>query len=250
MSRIKVLMLSVFAVLAVAAVSSASASALVWLECSNPANGTGNGTTYGTEAECLKDENGGAGKSWERLPLLGEVNVTSLGLTQTLTGAGSALVITCTHVESETDFFNANGMGKGNTLSTEYTGCVVSKPTGCGYVTSSNVNVNGTIELVANLPSLLVTVGGVSTDEITQNNGEFVNMILEKSKDGGGCGLLAKESKLKGSMLAKVNNSTEELEFEGKSGEKKLEGLGLGGLASTYTGNQKTTGSNMVWASS
>ena len=248
MSRIKVLMLSVFAVLAVAAVSSASASALVWLECSNPANGTGNGTTYGTEAECLKDENGGAGKSWERLPLLGEVNVTSLGLTQTLTLFGGALEMTCTHVEASTDFFNANGMGKGDNLSTEYTGCVVSKPTGCGYVTSMpSPNTNGTIELAANLPSLLVTVGGVEEDEISQNrNGEFVNLLLEKEKGTGACGLLPREGKLKGSMLAKVNNSTEELEFEGKSGEKKLEFLGF---AATDRGKQKTTGPNMVWAS-
>ena len=247
MSRIKVLMLSVFAVLAVAAVSSASASALTWLECSNPANGTGNGTTYGTKAECLKNENGGAGKSWERLPLLGEVNVTSLGLLQTLTGAGGAVQIICTHVESETDFFNENGMGKDNNLFTKYTGCAPEKPTNCKYVTSSGLNVNGTIELAKNLPSLLVTVGGVEEDEISENgNGEFVNLILEKTAGGGACGLLPKESKVKGSVLAKVNSSTEELEFEGKSGEKLLEAFKL---MSTYVGNQKPTGPNMVWAS-
>ena len=249
MSRIKVLMLSVFAVLAVAAVSSASASALIWLECSNPANGTGNGTTYGTKAECLKNENGGAGKSWERLPILSEVNVTSLSASpSTLTGAGNALIIVCSHVESETDFFNANGMGKDNNLFTKYTGCTVSKPLNCGYVSSTNVKVNGTIELVANLPSLLVTVGGVSTDEISQNSsGEFVNIELEKSKGGGACGLLPTTSKVKGSVLAKVNSTTEELEFEGKSGEKLLEAFGL---MSSYTGNQAPTGANMVWASS
>ncbi len=248
MSRIKVLLLGVFAVLAVAAVSSASASALVWLECSSPANGTGNGTTYGTRTECLKNENGGAGKSWERLPLLGEVEVTSLGGSQTLTGAGGSLEIVCTHVASETDFFNASGMGRGLNLFTRYSGCAVSKPTGCGYVTSSNVDVNGTIQLVPNLPSLLVTVGGVDEDEISQNSssGEFVNIILEKSQGGGKCGLLSKESKVTGSVLAKVNNTTEELEFEGKSGEKLLMAFGL---TSTYSGSQQTTGSNMVWAS-
>ena len=249
MSRIKVLMLSVFAVLAVAAVSSASASALIWLECSNPANGTGNGTTYGTKAECLKNENGGAGKSWERLPILSEVNVTSLSASpSTLTGAGGAVEISCEHVESVTDFFNANGMGKDNNLSTKYTGCKPVKPSNCNYVTSMpSPNTNGTIELIPDLPSLLVTSGGVEEDEISQNsNGEFVNLLLEKTEGGGACGLLPRESKVKGSVLAKVNNSTEELEFEGKSGEKKLEAFGL---ASTYKGNQKTTGPNMVWAS-
>ena len=247
MSRIKVLMLSVFAVLAVAAVSSASASALEWLTCSSPANGTGNGTTYGTLTECLKNENGGASKSWERLPIIGELLVPSLGTTSTLTGAANQLIITCTHVESSTDFFNANGMGKDNNLSTQYTGCTVSKPTGCGYVTSVGTNVNGTINLASNLPSLLVTVGGVDEDEISENsNGEFVNLVLEKTAGGGACGLLPKESKVTGSVLAKVNNTTEELEFEGKSGEKPLKAFGL---ASTYKGNQKSTGTTMVWGS-
>ena len=226
-----------------------SVPGLLWLQCSSPANGTGNGTTYGSASECLKNENGGAGKSWERLPILGELKVASLGLASTLTGAGGAVEIKCTHVESSTDFYNENGMGKDNNLSTKYTGCTVSKPTGCTYITSSNVNENGTIELAPNLPSLLVTVGGVNEDEISENaSGEFVNLVLEKTTKGSGaCGALPAESKVKGSVLAKVNNSTEEFEFEGKSGEKPLKAFGL---ASTYTGNQAPSGSAMVWASS
>ena len=156
------------------------------------------------------------------------------------------MITTCTHVESSTDFFNENGMGKGDTLSTKFTGCVVTKPSGCGYVTSAGTNVNGTIELVPNLPSLLVTVGGVDEDEISQSsNGEFVNIIMEKSEGGGGYSLLPKESKLKGSMLAKVNNATQEFEFEGTSGEKKLESFGL---ASSYKGNIKNNGSKKLFA--
>ena len=75
MSRIKVLMLSVFAVLAVAAVSSASASALEWGECSK--NPGGAGTKYATQASC-EALTGNDTREWEVLELLGEVSVPAL----------------------------------------------------------------------------------------------------------------------------------------------------------------------------
>ena len=175
--------------------------------------------------------------SWLFAPMTGELGTTAEGGSQTLTGAGGALVITCTKVETSADFFNENAMGKGKDLSRKYTGCSVSKPTGCGYVTSSNENVNGTMKWASNIPSLAVEAGGAYQNEYAENSsGELVNIILEKSKGGGACGLLPKESKLKGSTLAKVNNSAKAFEFEGKSGEKKLE---VSGLAATLVGTEE-----------
>lgn len=249
MLKIKVLLLSVLAVFAVAAVASSSASALIWGECSSPANGSGEGILFPTQADCEAGTDGGSG-TWELLPLLGTVLVPSKGGTQKLTaesGGTTIVEIECSGVKDSVDFFNANDMGEDEVLETVYTGCKVKKPGSCAYVSSTNKNVNGEIALAEGVNSLLVTEDDVTEDEILQNaSGLFVDLRIEKAEgDGKPCTSLKINDEVTGSVLAKVNNATQEFEFEGKSGSKLLE---VDGFMASYTGNDKNEGTKDYFA--
>lgn len=226
MFRIKVLFLGLLAILAVGAVASTAASAHEWLICHLVTVSS----EFKSLAECEGGPPGGTEK-WDKKILSGEeVDVKLSGGTQTLTGSG--VTISCSGVTSLVDLLPA---GADNTLSIVYTGCAVTVPTGCGYVSSPG-QPNKTIATAPSLPSKLVEVAGVLSDEVEENatSKEFVTLNIETAEGSGlPCGALKLTQKVRGSVVGKVNNAEQKLEFEGKSGAKELK---IGNIPAAYSG--------------
>jgi hypothetical protein len=224
MSKVKVMLLSLLAMSVIGATASASASALIWYQCSK--NPGGSGPKYATQANCesLTASTG----EWEWLPLLATAAapllVPSKGVgSQKLSFSSGAAAIECNSLKDSADLWNKGGNGKDLLLEEVFTGCTVTKPSGCGVVHSPG-EPNGTIKFAPLIPSRLVTKEGVTYDEFEQNaNEELVTIDLEGSEGSGKpCGVVKLTNKLKGSFLGKIRKMSKLIEFEAGSGENEL----------------------------
>jgi hypothetical protein len=241
MSRMKVMLLSLLAVFAFAAIASASASAaLLWYQCSEH---SGSGPKYTSQANCESLTSPGSG-TWEWLPLLATAAAPLLVPTegvgkQKLSVSTGAFIIECSKLKDSADAWNdtVNGVGRDLLLEAVYTGCEVTKPSGCKDVHSTNEE-PGTIRLALDIPSKLLTKEGVTYDQQEQNaSGEFVTIVAETEKGSEKpCGVAKLTNKVKGSAIGKIGKMSKLIEFEGKSGEKPLE---MNTLPAEYSGNDE-----------
>lgn len=224
-SMLKSALVALMAILAVSAVASASAlaSSPEWAVCASPPTGWSHGVRYATKGECEKEEHSGKTGEWEWGAPTETMTADTTGTgSQKFTIPDGPIVFECSALKGRNYYDKTEGL-KNETTEAVFTGCWVTNPRGsCGYISSPG-EPNGTIALSERLPSRLVTKEGVTYDEIEQNAlGEIVTLEIRTSEKGGeSCGFLSAISKLKGSMLAKVNGQN--LEFEDKSGAKPLE---------------------------
>ncbi len=209
MLRAKILMLGLLTVLAVGAVSSASASASMfeWQELS--------------------------GGTWQNIGSAKAVVSEGVG-NQVLTVPAAGAEILCTLLHDHADIFPG---GTDEVLHLEYSMCAVAKPAGCGYVSSPGAP-NGTI-LLTNLPSKLeLNSAGLLVDLIEENTTTkaFVTLEIrkEQSETSAKCGLIPKTSVVTGVDSAMVNNAASTLESLGEGTLKAL-----GALEAKYTGIDK-----------
>jgi hypothetical protein len=216
---------ALLAMLVVGGAVSASASALIWYQCSKS---TGSGAKYATQANCESLTSPGSGE-WEFLPLLATAAapllVPSQGKgNQRLSVSSGAVVIECVHLKDSADLWNENGNGKGLLLEEAFSGCSVTKPSGCAVIHSPG-EPNGTIVFAAGIPIRLITISGVTYDEFEQNaNKEFVTLDLETAEGNGNpCGIVKLINKLKGTFIGEIGKMSNIVNFEGKSGTKPFE---------------------------
>jgi hypothetical protein len=241
MSRMKVMLLSLLAVFAIGAIASASASALIWAQCSPETGGR-----FSSQTNCESLTTGG-GTGWEFLPLLATAANPLLVPTkgkgnQKLSVSSGAFVIECTNLKDSDDRWNEGSPLNGKDLLLEgvYTGCTVTKPgpNTCLVVHSPGAP-NGTISLAEKIPSRLVTIGGVIYEEEEQNaNKEFVTIEAEETVGSGKpCGVAKLVNKVKGSVIGEIPFMSLVTKFAGKSGSKPLE---MNTLPAEYNGEDES----------
>lgn len=199
MSRLKLVLLSLMAVVALSAVATGSASA----------------TEFFNESGTL---------------ISSALLIKGLGGTQILKGepvAGTKVEISCTHLDVHGSINNVSGMGLGLVLLL-YLTCTVIKPAGKGCVVANGGNIH--------VPTLHVLAVGTSTApeiEFAPEGGTtFVNIVLEKC-EGAFSGLNGKNLPVTGKAFGQVNNATSEVSVDEVPPNSHLE---FGGLQAEYVG--------------
>lgn len=202
MSRLRLVFLSLMAVLVVSAATSASASATEFFN------------------------KGGTAIS-------GVLLVDSLGGQQVLTGVagGQEVEIVCHHLDNHGTIENVNGMGLGLLLLL-YLTCLVPKPA------SSNCLILGP-EMNIHVPHVHVLTTGTAAVPLVEVKPAlgtvFVNILFEKCT-GAFTALNNKAFPVIGSAVGKANNTTGELEFGLGAPNNKLV---FAGEEAAYMGNDK-----------
>ena len=220
--------LSVFAVLAVSAVASASASAAVqhFDVCEELTNSIANGFT--TLGKCVKSELPTGGK-WTKykLPSPTVLNVTSKGTTTfslKTTALGFTVKIDCTTEKDKGTIKNPTGGGAGEDEDRiEFSGCTVSEPTGEGCTVDEPI--------VAEALTVLTEFSAKPADQFKPKGGaNFTEVTLE------GCSTaeLKKTYAIKGTDIGIALNETSELEFTAASSS-----LTFGGEPATLKGKSQ-----------
>jgi hypothetical protein len=222
MSRLRLVLLSLFAVLAVGAVASASASALHWYYCQNLANGA---SLYENPL-CTKDSAGHTG-NWELKKLTGLLSITSQGGVQKLRVevVTIPIEIECKKVDNNGWIENPAGGGNGiGLVLVLYLACTVPKPAGgkC-EITGGSIHAYANIELS--------TIGTTSVALFTPDPAgtPFVEIPFEKCTNSG----LNKKFKVEGEAVGLVENATSEVIFDAKGVNNKLK---FGGEIAEYEG--------------
>jgi len=161
MSRLRLLLLGLFAVIAVSAVAASSASALLWYECKN----MGTGGSF-KNSLCSETQSNGAWE-WVLIPLNTLLPVVSkqtesFVLKSKVPATQSPVKIECTS-ESGTGWVeNLSATGNGSDGGTiTFTGCSVTEPAeGCTVAT-----------IVAKVKTKLVTISSKVEDEFEPESG-------------------------------------------------------------------------------
>ena len=199
-NRIRVLLMSLLAVVAVGAVASATASAHEWKVCREEVAAT---FKYKSLAECWAGGVGTGGK-WERLALPQEVTVSG----GTFTLAAGVKKITCTALTHKG--FVETG-GKDEATEIKFTGCTTSQA-GCSVKTAGEPN--GTLKLTE-LDTLLVErkpAGGGAAKLADEFKPDPPHTAFVTLKFEGTCSEFP-ETEVTGQMAGFVENATEELNF-------------------------------------
>jgi hypothetical protein len=240
MSRVKVLMLSLLAVFAVAAIASSSASALVWEACLKEHL---TGTLY-KDSHCKEESATG---TWSWMPIEESFAVTSKGEKQELALPTAGITIICTSVE---DAGTIEPSGKDKTSKILYKGCTITGVGTCPIVKSKG-KPNEEIEvtsLVTELQTQTVGTKLLVVDLFQPEKGEiFVELEIGKKEEGGeakgACGVLSTKDPVKGTVKGMVEG--QRLVFTGEGT------LTTFGLVSEYKGldDQVLTNGNLFRAS-
>jgi hypothetical protein len=223
MSRLRLILLSLFAVLAVSAVASASASALHWYYCQNLANGA---SLYENPL-CTKDSSGHIG-NWELLKLTGLLSITSLGGLQILKGevVATPIEIDCKHLDNNGWIENPAGGGNGiGLVLVLYLACTVPKPAaGHCEISGGNIHAYANIELstIGTTPVALFKPDPASSST-------FVTITFVNCANSG----LNKSFNVEGEAVGLVENATSETIFDAKGVNNKLK---FGGEEAVYEG--------------
>ena len=210
MSRVKLMLLGVFAVLVMSASASASASAgvLHFDVCEELTSSISNG--YTSLEKCVKSE-GPTGGKWTKykLPVGRVLNVVSKG-TQTFVLKSTALSLTvkieCTTEKDTGTAENPTGGGAGkDTSKIEFTGCTVPEPTGQGCKVKEPITAEANTELTE--------FTGKPADNFTPKGTNFTEITFT------GCSTaeLNKTFPVKGTDIGIGLPNTSELEFTNES---------------------------------
>jgi len=238
MSRSRLIMLSLLAVFAIGAVTSASASAfkLETEVCKEKAGAGTEPPEKFNNLHCNSKTKALAERKWEWVALMGTETEKLISAGGEFKLAAGTKTVTCKKV---LDLGTVTSAGKGEATritfeecSTSETGCLVKSPEGT----------NGTV-VVTKVPTALVerepSGGGPKklAVEFKENatSKEFVTLQFEKS-GGGACSTLP-ETKVKGQVAAEVTNllnGNQELNFP--SPELKGNSLEAFGVAAKLTG--------------
>jgi hypothetical protein len=240
MSRVRVLMLSLLAVFAVGAAASASASALLWWECSK--NPGGMGTKY-TNSKC---ETTGSGE-FELLlaPLNVKLKVVSKGGSQVLKVPGlGGLELLCKTVKDkgwiENNGAASNGIDEIEEL--DFLECTVVTPAQSPKCEVKKVGTAQGSIVINNLETKLVTFTGGGIGDLVKKAGSTTFVELEVGKEENtstkkfkkACGVVPTAAqKVEGQVVAKVEASGK-LNFTNPAQEGSS--LEMGNFAATYVG--------------
>ena len=210
MFRAKLMLLGVFAVVAMSAMVSASASAAVqhWDVCEELASSISNGFT--TLVKCVKSE-GPTGGKWTKYKLLvGTVlNVDSKGTATFIlksTALGLTTKIECTTEANNGTIENPTGGGAGKDTNTiKFSGCMVPEP--------ENQNCKVTEPIIAEAVTELTEFSGKPADLFRPKNANFTTITFT------GCltAELNKTYPVKGTDTGIALNNTSEQEFTNES---------------------------------
>ena len=210
MFRAKLMLLGVFAVVAMSAVVSASASAAVqhWDVCEELASSISNGFT--TLEKCVKSE-GPTGGKWTKykLPTGTVLKVDSKGTATFIlksTALGLTTKIECTTEVNNGTIENPAGGGAGKDTNTiKFSGCTAPEPTGQGCKVTEPI--------VAEALTELTEFNAKPADEFKPKNANFTTITLT------GCSTaeLNKEYPVKGTDTGISLNNTSEQEFTNES---------------------------------
>jgi hypothetical protein len=226
MSKIKLIFLSLAAVCAVSAVTSASASALQFYGCRPLVTG-GTGTMY-KDSRCTELENPGKYELYLITELLNIESHIVAGTSYTLTGkaAGVTTKIVCTEQKGTGSIDNNSGLGLG-LITSKFSTCTVQKPTG-GCTVEEPIVVYSEIDLSTensiNYVLFFPDLKGNPTNKV------FANI---KFLTGCGSALNGQTFSVEGSAHAEVKNSESKIVFpEGAPNNK----LVFAGSEATFTG--------------
>ncbi len=207
MSKVKLMLLSVFAVLAMGAVASSSASATVFhFDVCEEVSATA-GTNYSSLATCVASGTPTGGK-WTKykIPTGTSLKVDSKTGTEKFVLKTKALTLTvkieCTNETDRGTAENPAGGGAGKDKEViEFTGCTVPEPAGLGCKVEEPI--------IAKANTELVEFSGKAADEFKPEGANFTSITFK------GCSTteLNKTFTVQGTDTGIALNATSELEF-------------------------------------